>query len=637
MKFFKEHKWFSIILLMAAIIRLIPLGEYQFSFDELSALNRTTYANWHDLVMYGARIDAHPILIQCLLYAIIKLVGYSEVWIKLPFIIFSLVAVFYAYKIALKWFGELPALLVASVYSFSFIFLYYSPLARMYASGLFFCTALLYFWMNVLFDEKKNKRDYWLMALFILLCALNAHLSTLFALTLGLAGLFYQNRTTVMMYLMACLIPVICYLPHLPITMFQLTYGGIGAQQNGWLPPPGKWAVFEFIAASLGNGWLWLLFVFITMISLVVNKLQNITKKSVLLLIIFLVNYFIIYFYSVFKAPVFQFSVMLFSAPALLIGLLGLIQLKKCYTLPLVFTIGSVLFYESVFAKEFFTSAVLNQNEFAYNELKSLYAKYGQKNVDAVFYDTEKYFVMHYELQDGKKLNYHMGYEEEFVNVGKFKRFLANSKVQKLLIGNPSITQIELVKLYFPYLEKFTETTNVSCYVFSKTPESKINVEPVECLSTSVFKGEGSYNYNLNNEKWNNDTHELKVDNQDEYPFSLTAEIDKVAFTPGNVVLAELSINSDTIIHDASFNCVIKNEKDSTLYFGGPEINGFYLKDKTYKVYCELFIGSDFESWKKQNSRLTFFVWNRGKNKLQIKNASARTYNYRPKRWSLFK
>lgn len=637
MKFFKEHKWFTLLLILASVIRFIPLAQYQYSFDELSALSRTTYANWHDLVMYGARIDAHPILIQCFLYAFIKVFGYSEVWIKLAFILFSLAAIYYAYKTSLKWFGEVQALLVASIYSFSFIFLFYSPLARMYASGLFFCTALLYYWMNVVFDEKKNKRDYWLMGLFILLCALNAHLSTLFALTLGIAGLIYQNKQSLLTYLAACVIPVICYLPHLPITLFQLQYGGIGAEQNGWLPLPGKWAFLEFITTALGTGWVWLMFVFLIVVSFVSHRKEVANKKSIVLLVVFFVNYFVIYFYSVLKAPVFQFSVMLFSAPALLVALTGMIRLKEGSKVPVMVVVSVVLLFQSVYSKEYFASAVLNQNEFCYRELKSLTATYGDKNVDAVFYDTEKYFVMHYELRDGKKQNYHMGYEEEFATEGKLVNYLSNTKAQKFLIGNAMPAQLEIVKSFFPYLEKFTETTNVSCYVFSKTPVNNLTEEPIHITNQSEWKNSGDYIYNFNKEKYASNHSILRVDSLDEYPFNITAELKNVASVKGNVVMAELSLQSDSVLQNASFNCIIKSDKDSTLYFGGPELTGFYLKDKTYKAYCQFFVGSGIENWLEQNAKITFFVWNRGKNKFQIQDAHVATYDYRPKRWNLWK
>lgn len=638
MKFIKENKAFIAILSLAALIRLIPIFNYQYSFDELSALSRTTYGNWHDLVLYGARIDAHPVLIQCFLYAIIQVFGYSEFWIKLPFIVFSLTAVIYVYKINLQWFGKFPALIAACVYSFSFIFLFYSPLARMYASGLFFSTALLYYWMKIIFDESRTKKDYVLTGLFFLLCALNAHISALFALSLGVAGLAFLKKNNRLNYFIACAVAVVLYLPHLPITFFQLDYGGIGSAQNGWLPPPGKLAFLEFIKTALGTGYVWLLFAVLICASFVINKTKVINRKSLLLLVIFFVNYFVIYFYSVLKAPVFQFSVMLFSVPALIVGLSGIMHFKEKYMIPVIGLISFVLLFQSVYKKEFFISAVLNQNEFQYNVLKQAAAKHGSAKVEAVFFDTEKYFLMHYELRDGKKQKYHMGYEPEISDVAGFTGLLSKSRADRIILGNPMPSQIEIVKTYFPFLEDFTETANVSCYTFSKTRSSRSDETPISFLNSSSIKNQADYVYSYNHNKESKRGNEFtySVDSLNEYPFAIEALLSKVSRKSGNVVLAKIKLNSDTALSEVSFNCVIKNDKDSTLYFGGPEIRGFYSKNEPYWVYCELFVGSEYDNWLKQNSKLTFFIWNRGKHQFKIIDASVITLDFRPKRWALW-
>ena len=626
-----------VLLLIGAFIRFIPAFNYQYSFDELSALSRTTYANWHDLILYGARIDAHPILIQCFLYAIIQLVGYSEFWIKLPFIIFSLAAAVYAYKISIKWFGKLPALISAAIYLFSFIFLFYSPLARMYASGLFFSTALLYYWLKVLMDETVNKKDVALMALFFLLCALNAHLSALFALTLGAAGLLHLKKDRILLYLGACLGAVLLYLPHLPITFFQLEYGGIGSAQNGWLPAPGKWAFAEFIRTALGTGYVWVGFAVLLMGSVLFYQKQILNRKSLLLITIFFVNYFVIYFYSVLKAPIFQFSVMLFSSPALVIGFSGLIKVKEKLILPVVAGVCVILLYQSLYVKDFFTSAVYNQNEFQYKVLKREAERNGANKVEAVFYDTEKYFLMHYELRDGKKQNYHMGYESEMIDIKLFRSFLKTSTADKIVLGNPLPSQLEMVKEFFPFMEEYSESANVSCYVFSKTKGSKTAGNSFESLGSSSLPNPGSFTYKYNHEKAiTSERFSYQVDSLNEYPFAIEATLKEVAKRDGNILLARIEMESDSALKDASFNCVIKNEKDSTLYFGGPEITGFYSEKKVYSAYCELFVGAEFKNWVKQNSKLTFFIWNRGKNKFKIKSASVETLDFRPKRWSLW-
>jgi len=634
-EFLRNNKEFIILLIAAAIIRFIPLFDYQFSYDELSALSRTTYANWHDLVMYGARIDAHPILIQCFLYLIVQFVGYSEVWMKLPFILMSLGAIYYIYRFSLKWFGKLPALLSALIFSFSFVFLYYSPLARMYASGVFFSSALLFYWFNWVFDSEKKKSDFVFTVLFFVLSAFNAHMGALFAFTLAVSGLLFIERAYFKMYLGMCIIVVLLYLPHLSITMFQLKYGGIGSAQNGWLPPPGKWAFAEFIQVVLGTGYVWMAIVAFVLFSLLINKFKT-ERKSILLIVLFFVNYAVIYAYSVLKAPIFQYSVMLFSAPAFVVGLCSLIKFKDKWNLPTIGLLSVVLLFQSLYQKDFFTGAVLNQNEFQYSVLKEAKAKYGESNVKAVFFDTEKYFIMHYELRDGKKLNYYLAQEEELNDPEKFKNFLSDNSVSKLVLGNPSPLQLALAKEFFSHVENYCETANVSVYLLSKERASRIDENDQTMLYFSDWQSKNEYQYNYNKEKYNTETETFLVDSLNEFPLSMNATLKDVSVKSGNVILAKVTLESDTIPSNVSFNCAVKNDKDSTLYFGGPEIRGFYERGKYYDVYCELFLGSEYHSWLKQNSKVSFFLWNRGKHQLKIKNASVVTVDFRPKRWGLW-
>lgn len=635
LSFLRNNKEFSVLLVGAAIIRFIPLFDYQFSYDELSALSRTTYANWHDLVLYGARIDAHPILIQCFLYLIVQLVGYSEVWIKLPFILMSLGAIYFMYCFSLKWFGKLPALLSTLIFSFSFIFLYYSPLARMYASGVFFSSALLYYWFNWVFDPEKKKSDFVFTVLFFVLSALNAHMGALFAFTLAVSGLFFIERAYFKMYLGMCIIVVLLYLPHLSITMFQLQYGGIGSAQNGWLPPPGKWAFAEFIQVVLGTGYVWMTIVAFVLFSLLINKLK-IEKKSLLLLVLFFANYLVIYAYSVLKAPIFQYSVMLFSAPAFVLGLCSLIKFKDKWNLPTIGLLSVVFLFQSLYQKDFFTDAVLNQNEFQYSVLKEAKAKYGESNAEAVFFDTEKYFIMHYELRDGKKLNYHLAQEEELNDPEKFKNILSQSNAGKLVLGNPSPMQLALAKEFFSHVENYSETANVSVYLLSKEIASRIDESDQTILYLSDWQNKNAYLYDYNKEKYNSETKTYFVDSLNEFPLSMNATLKDVSVKSGNVILAKVTLESDTIPSNVSFNCAVKNDTDSTLYFGGPEIKGFYEKGKPYEIYCELFLGSEYDNWLKQNSKVNFFLWNRGKHRMIIKDASVITIDFRPKRWSLW-
>jgi hypothetical protein len=58
-----------LITLAAAFLRFYKLGDFSLSNDELSALNRLQFSNFHDLITKGVMPDFHPALVQVFLIA----------------------------------------------------------------------------------------------------------------------------------------------------------------------------------------------------------------------------------------------------------------------------------------------------------------------------------------------------------------------------------------------------------------------------------------------------------------------------------------------------------------------------------------------------------------------------------------
>lgn len=52
LKFVKEHKLFSGIFILSAIIRFLPAFSYQFSYDELCGLRNSIYPNWQQVIEF---------------------------------------------------------------------------------------------------------------------------------------------------------------------------------------------------------------------------------------------------------------------------------------------------------------------------------------------------------------------------------------------------------------------------------------------------------------------------------------------------------------------------------------------------------------------------------------------------------
>lgn len=629
-KFIKENKEFAAIFLVAMILRFLPVFRYQYSYDELCGLRNSIYANWHDLIEYGVKLDTHPILVQLIINATVSVFGYDEIWVKLPFLLFSLGGIIYAYLFSLKWYGKTPALITASIFSFSYIFLFYAPLARMYSGGVFFCTALTYYLFELSFSETKKAKHYVLFVVFILLAALNNHLSCLYAFTCGAAGLVFQNKKTIVKYSVACLAAVILYLPHWSITMAQFAQGGIGHSQDGWLAAPDKWALFGFLKTLFGTGYVWILILVLVGIGFALAKDLSINKKTILLLVLFFVNYALIHFYSVTKAPIFQYSVMLFSAPCFIWAITGIIKFKPKWGVISVVVLSLVLIYQSVVKKRFFTNAVLNQNALQSKRYCKLEDKYGKGKVEAYYMASQKYFVINYELKYKRKFNYHIG--EEFGSISQFKDQVRNSKAEYVLLGEPTQVQLEIVKEYFPKLLEHWQPLNVSYYLLAKSGSSTW-AKYDDVKDSSTYFSQGKFEFNLNKEKLDGEVY--NVDSLNEFCYSAKAELKNLGLKEGNVILAKVKLKSAEQLNDVGFNFSISDAKDSTLFFGGPDIGQFYTTDPTgYWAYSEIFVGSDLKHWLARGGKVTFFIWNRSKKKFSLSDFEVKTIDYWPARWS---
>src|ERR1035437_4084935 len=94
-----------IILIVAAILRFWDFFNIPFMHDELSALVRTHFNSFSDLINYGVKGDMHPAGVQVFLFYWVKIFGEKEFIVKLPFIVSGLLAIYYTYKVAGFWFN----------------------------------------------------------------------------------------------------------------------------------------------------------------------------------------------------------------------------------------------------------------------------------------------------------------------------------------------------------------------------------------------------------------------------------------------------------------------------------------------------------------------------------------------------
>lgn len=313
------------ILLSAAILRFYQFDKAPFTHDELSALLRTNFPNFQELIAKGVAIDGHPAFVQVFLYYWTKLVGHEEWLVKLPFVFSGIGSVYLCYKIGKRWFNETVGIIVATIVATSEYTVMYSLIARPYTTGLFFSLLLLYYWGEIVFFRIRAWKYYVGAAIAAALCAYNHHFGMLTATLIGIAGLFLIKKSQLVQYLVFCGAALLLYLPHLSILLGQLKIGGV----EGWLGKPDR-TFFESYVDYL------LHFSLVTKIALLIvvgfgiwqlKRNKQVSIKQVLVAgILFFLVFFIGYFYSIYGTAVLQYSVLIVVFPLLLFFVFGWIK-----------------------------------------------------------------------------------------------------------------------------------------------------------------------------------------------------------------------------------------------------------------------------------------------------------------------
>ena len=317
-----SRKWdyiiIGVILLVAAVLRLWKLGQVPFMHDEFSALLRTRFNNFHDFIQQGIMPESHPIGVEGFLWLWVRIFGWSEFWVKLPFALMGIGSVYLVFLIGRQWFNRKVALFSAAFFAVSQFTVFYSQLARPYSAGLFFVLLMAYFWHKVVFGTKTTTMNYIGFALSAWACSLIQYFSIAQAGLIFLTGLFFLPKERRKAYWLSGVGAVALFAPTLPIFYQQLfVSGSIG----GWLAAPKATFLLDFIQYTMNYSTLFMFAVGIIILLPIIlgrrDKSHNPLRWAGLAW--FVVIFAIAFVYSLLREPILQQSTLIFSYPFVII------------------------------------------------------------------------------------------------------------------------------------------------------------------------------------------------------------------------------------------------------------------------------------------------------------------------------
>ncbi len=567
MKKNSEYFLLFIILIVGSWVRFHNLGDISYSNDELSALTRARVETFHDLVEKGIKVDGHPALVQTMIWFTIHHFSDSPFTVRFPFAVAGIISIFLLFLLAKKWFGMATGLLSAAAIATLQFPVLYSQVARPYAIGLMFSLALAYFWTRLVFDEKK--KSYVIIAYILASagCIYTHYFSFMLAGITGISGLFFLKKKNIVPYVIYNCIPLLLFIPSISIFRQQFGYEGIG----GWLPPPDGKFLERFIFYIFNESWLVTIVLILTLIlSAIFNfRKSGWTKFHSLSLIWFFVPFLIGYVYSIIKAPVLQYSTLLFSFPFLIIFVFSFINeewsTKKILMIS-VFIMLAMGTYSTVFENKYFKTNHFGVFKELAEKTKQWDEKYGNNNIIKLFSLSNPEYINYYfrRLEHDPHISIYT--DDEQTKYGVLNSLLDTSTAEYFAYAWTNAVHFyetpALIQEKYPVIAERDTFFNSEITLFKKGTASNDDVS----ISESDLES-NSWGYETdrqNDEVAHSGLYSQKMDEKMEYSISYSTEITNLHLSKQELIKAEVWFYFTDTIKDATL--VISFLKKGEMY-----------------------------------------------------------------------
>jgi len=505
---------FIFLLVVNAILRFYESGTFSLSNDELSAIYRSDFNNFTDLIQGGViATDPHPAGVQIFLYYWTKV--FSSVFaIRFPFILSGLLSLVFIFLLFKSWIGEQRALLAVTLYSLMQFTLIHGQLARPYAMGILFVSAFVWSWDKIVNEGKLKSIS---TIVFIVAGTLSCYVHYYAALVVGIVGLTgifpAIKRGILLPYLLFGLVSILLFLPHISITMVQLSKGSL----TSWIDPAGGDFITNHLFQLLNNSIVMLigvsLLILLSFFSFIRSGESDL-KPLIYSSIFFVSPVLVGYLYSHFIGSVLMDRVLYFSAPFFFVIpfmaipkmkiSLRIISFFLLLSLSLTSTFSSGVFFERLYVENF-KELALDIKEATANDDNKVRSE--EKEVVLVGNYNSPEYINFYSKND--PIHFNIWEIDSDKKLAVYMKLIRNASEDAMLLSwackYQPIAAVEYGKMYYPNIvfEKsyynsgiwyLNNRSNKRETVFNrKISKDKLIEEHVEYFDLLKLKTNGNY------------------------------------------------------------------------------------------------------------------------------------------------
>ena len=490
-----EKRIFYAILAIAFVLRFFNFWNLPFTNDELSTLNRLNYSSYSDLVKFAIWTDGHPAGVQSFLWIYTKLLGTHPIVVKLPFLILSFISLplfFFAAKNLTNIRTALFTLAFLATLQFP---LFYSQTIRPYSSGQFLAALTIFFWSQNIFksETKFNFKNIIPLAIAICLSLSNHYFNGFLAFYLLPIGILLNRRNLNFNYFAPWILGLLLYIPQFSIFLHQLKVGS-----PGWLQTPNIQTIIEHLKYCFHFSSIYiLLFACFIVFRIFASKEKSpIHSRAFIWFICYAMPILTAFLYSIYRAPIFQDSIFVFSFFFLFLFLGDILLTNQMSVKSLTIILSAIILvnlYTLIIKREHFKQYFHH----GYSQIVSDVIKLKtHKNTPVEVFGFEPFFFKYYsnrsDLKNDQTISFHRDvfFADSAKTAESFIRNFRNFKDSQLIIANAieiPLWCISLLEKHYPcsirslhfgsevYL--FSKTNSILPPEFKKSPKNHYNID----------------------------------------------------------------------------------------------------------------------------------------------------------------
>ncbi len=624
MQLLKRNIDIALILSIGFILRFSVSITHSYSNDELSAISRLRFDNLSDLVEFGVmKGDMHPAGVQFFMKFWGALFGKNEMVMRFPFVLFGTASIFVLFLIGKNWFNRKTGLIAASFLAVLYFPIMNSEFARPYSPGLLLILLIGYFIYKVLFDDHKKEKtkqqklvNSFTLGLLFALAMYTHYFAFLCVGFIGISGILFLNSKNWMYYILAGVLGIILFLPHVGVTYYHLNVGGLqwlGAPENNWL--------FLFLFHAFNESYLLVVPLLLFTGFFIIKKneySEKLDKKAITLLTIWFFGVYLLgHILSLISTPVLKFPVMLFTFPFFLL-LVSIVLAKAKNELWVIIPIILLGSSSTVIEKDLYGNRHFALFKEVGQKINKWNEVYGAENIYTIYnLNNPNYMNFYAEEWGGDSIKFDL-HELEFDGDFIIHEKLQEASQEYCIIGYSARTTVlqifETVREFYPLVIDFEQYNNGAVFLMKKGAKKSFGKTKLIADFNPSTGVDSSWSFNSN--YLSKTAYLLDEENKYGPDFKFNLKDHQI----GDKDYIKIVVNA-TILEGGLLTAAISGERNGKLIQHRNE-NFWMGRDLEHMInYSESnegFFAFKIPAYILQTDQLKISLWNRGESKINI-------------------